>query len=198
MTTTNLGLIKPAAGSTGWSGAMNDNLDVIDAALPVGEVRLFAGSTPPSGWLACDGAVLDPSAFPALFSVIDTTFGGNGTTTFHLPDLRGRTPLGAGTGTGGGSSGNGAPTGGTALAPRSVGDWGGEEEHVLTAAELPEHGHAIVGGPASGTNGAPYYIQGGLGQTTQTAVYAPTANVGQDEAHQNMPPFVSLMFIIRT
>jgi microcystin-dependent protein len=99
---------------------------------PVGTITMFGGATPPGGWLLCDGSAISRSGFSALFSIISTTFGtGDGSSTFNVPNLKGRFALGAGQST--------AP-GNTNHAMASV---GGEETHVLTVAELATHAHTI-------------------------------------------------------
>lgn len=95
----------------------------------VGSIELMAGSAG-SGWLVCDGSAVSRTTYANLFAVIGTTFGaGDGSTTFNLPDLRGRVPVGSGTGTG--------------LTARSLGQTMGEETHTLTVTELPSHNHTI-------------------------------------------------------
>jgi microcystin-dependent protein len=97
----------------------------------VGEVSWFAGGVAklPSGWLACDGAVHDVNDFPELAELLGDTFGGNGTTTFGVPDLRGRAAIGEGDGPG--------------LTQRVLGDDGGAESVTLSAEQLPAHSHTI-------------------------------------------------------
>ena len=95
----------------------------------IGQIEIFAFGYPPSGWAQCSGQLLPINQNQALFSVLGTTFGGDGRTTFALPDLRSRVPMGQGAGPG--------------LTPRQVGEKGGEERHTLTIAETPLHTHAI-------------------------------------------------------
>jgi microcystin-dependent protein len=95
---------------------------------PPGAIMSYAGSTAPTGWLLCDGSAVSRTTYAALFTAISTTYGaGDGSTTFNLPDTRGRTVVGAGQGTG--------------LSNRLVGAVGGEETHQLTIAELASHTH---------------------------------------------------------
>ncbi|QKJ31114.1 phage tail protein [Mucilaginibacter mali] len=103
----------------------------------LGEIRMFAGSYAPQNWHYCDGSTLQISQYEALFTLLGTTYGGNGQTTFGLPDLRGRAPVHKGTGTG--------------LAPVVLGQMGGSETATLTAANLPPHAHVLtaVNAPAA-------------------------------------------------
>lgn len=93
----------------------------------IGEIRLFAGNFAPSGWFFCDGSLLPISEYDTLFYVIGTTYGGDGQSTFALPDLRGRVPIGMGQGTG--------------LTNHVLGEIGGQETITLTTANMPQHNH---------------------------------------------------------
>jgi microcystin-dependent protein len=93
----------------------------------LGEIKMFAGTFAPRGWAFCDGQLLSIAQNSALFSILGTTYGGDGITTFALPDLRGRAALHAGHGPG--------------LSSRELGEQGGEEETVLDVAQLPPHTH---------------------------------------------------------
>lgn len=97
----------------------------------IGEIRMFAGNFNPRTWLYCDGRTITIASNTALFSILSTIYGGNGTTTFCLPDLRGRTAVGAGTGIG--------------LSPYVLGQKGGVETTTMSALQMPIHSH-IVGG----------------------------------------------------
>jgi microcystin-dependent protein len=106
-----------------------------------GEIRMFAGNYAPEGWALCDGALLDVNQYQLLFALLGTTWGGNGTTTFAVPDFRGRIPIGQGTGTG--------------LSPRTFGQTGGTETVVLTEANLPAHNHLMPASTTPGTSNIP-------------------------------------------
>lgn len=93
----------------------------------IGEVRLFAGNFAPAGWAFCDGGLLPISENDALFALIGTTYGGDGQSTFAVPDLRGRVPIGIGQGTG--------------LSNRVIGEKAGQETMTLTTANMPSHSH---------------------------------------------------------
>jgi microcystin-dependent protein len=110
---------------------------------PVGMISPYAGSTPPTGWLLCDGAAVSRTTYASLFTITSTTYGvGDGTTTFNVPDLRGRVPMGAGTGTG--------------LTARTLGSTLGVESVTLTAAQsgTTAHGHAVSSSTTLGDAGA--------------------------------------------
>ena len=133
------------------------------SSLPTGALMPYAGATAPTGYLLCDGSSVSSTTYLALHAVISNTYGGTAYTgaaglNFNCPDLRGRLPMGAGTGTGQNASGTGAPSG-TAQTARTRGQWLGEETHLLTTAELASHTHDnTVGSSAGGSNS----ITGGM------------------------------------
>jgi microcystin-dependent protein len=96
----------------------------------LGEIRLFGFNFAPTGWALCNGQIMSIAQNTALFSLLGTTYGGNGQTTFALPDLQGRVPMAAGQGPG--------------LSPRDLGEEGGEENVTLLASEMPVHTHTAV------------------------------------------------------
>lgn len=169
--------------------------DTSGSLVPPGSLLMFAGSTAPTGYLVCDGSAISRTIYDVLFAAIGTTWGaGNGTTTFNLPDLRGRGPLGAGTGTG--------------LTARTLGASGGTETVTLTSAEMPSHTHTsnATGGQgnyglaiADGTNTADS-VDASLGELNLwTTPGALTINsTGGGGAHANMAPFAVVNFIIKT
>lgn len=155
----------------------------------VGQITMFAGNFAPRGWAFCDGQLLDVSQNDALFSLLGTTYGGDGRTTFGLPDLRGRTPIHYGSGPG--------------LTPRNLGARGGTERVTLTAPQLPPHNHPAIGAddaanavsPAGNTlanTGPPVYVPGGA----QPMALDTVSSVGGSQAHDNMMPFQAVYFII--
>ena len=119
------------SGGDGINLAANGQISVVQSEiLPAGSLMQFAGTNAPTGWLICDGSAISRSTYANLFAVIGTTYGaGNGSTTFNLPDMRGRTPIGVGQGSG--------------LTDRSLGDSDGEETHILTSSEMPAHNHTF-------------------------------------------------------
>lgn len=164
----------------------------------IGEVTMFAGNFAPRGWAFCDGQLLPISQYNALFSILGTIYGGDGRTTFALPDLRGRMPMGPGSGPG--------------LTPRREGQKGGSETHTLGIPEMPNHGHSptLYVESALGTTNAPPGRMIGVpsGDTKLFADVAPAdevalaadsikeANVGGNQAFDKMNPFLSIHFII--
>ncbi len=161
----------------------------------VGEVRMFSGNFAPLGWAFCNGAVLPISQNTALFSLLGINYGGDGHTTFALPNLQGAFPIHAG--------GSGA---GPGLSPRSVGETGGSETVTLTSAQLPTHGHgmeavsaATTGTPGSSVSLAP--TSNGSALYRAPDIYLNTAPSdmgasGGNGAHNNLPPYLTVSFII--
>lgn len=158
----------------------------------VGEIRMFAGNFAPRGWAFCDGQLLAVSQNDALFSLLGTIYGGDGRTTFGLPDLRGRIPIHAGDGPG--------------LSPRRLGSKAGTEKETLTVNQLPSHSHTFSAVNTSATETAPP-ANGALAQSVGYDLYVPAggftnmaaANVtsaGGSQSHSNLMPFLCVHFII--
>jgi microcystin-dependent protein len=155
----------------------------------IGEITMFGGNFAPRGWAFCDGQLLAISTNSALFSLLGTTYGGDGRTTFGLPDLRGRMPLHQGSGPG--------------LTRRNLGQRNGTENHTLSIPELPSHGHSIGVSSTVGnakTPGGNLLAQSNDGENNFTTVDADgemtTQNSGTGQGHNNMPPFLAVNFII--
>lgn len=155
----------------------------------IGDVIWSSRSAAPDRWLACDGAAISRTTYAALFAVIGTTYGaGNGTTTFNLPDVRGRSPVGGGQGAG--------------LTNRALGATGGAETHQMTESEMPLHGHPTriavqSAGTASSTTtgGALLNTTGATSYAAHTGAVSNTAGQqvggsGGGQAHNNMQPFI--------
>lgn len=156
----------------------------------VGEIRMFAGNFAPRGWAFCDGQLLAVSQNDALFSLLGTVYGGDGRTTFGLPDLRGRIPVHAGSGPG--------------LSPRRLGSKGGAENVTLTVNQLPSHTHTMQASSQAATDALP---QNKVVAQTDAAFYhvdPPFVDfasqgalaIGGSRAHTNVMPFLCLHFII--
>jgi microcystin-dependent protein len=148
-----------------------------------GEIRLFAGDFAPTGWARCDGALLAIADNTALFQLIGTTYGGDGQTTFALPDLRGRAMAGTGAGPG--------------LASYSLGESGGTETVTLTVGQMPGHGIPTSANPATGHRPTPTSsLAAGGAYAPLAAADTTLAPVGGNQPHENMPPFLAMTFII--
>lgn len=157
----------------------------------IGDIKMFAGNFAPRNWAFCQGQLLSIAQNSALFSILGTTYGGNGQTNFGLPDLRGRVPVGMGQGPG--------------LAPRQLGELAGSENHTLQASEMPNHSHAL----AANSNAATQRGPGGnfpAASDQRNSLYATTANTtmaatavgaaGGNTPHNNMQPYLGMNFII--
>jgi microcystin-dependent protein len=152
----------------------------------VGEIRMFAGNFAPAGWMFCEGQLLPISEYETLFNLIGTTYGGDGQSTFALPDLRGRLPM---------HFGNGF----------TLAETGGAETITLTVPQIPMHTHALIATPNAGDQGNP----GGnvVAQNTAVQLYiedVPNVNAGAQsigstggsQPHNNFQPYLCVDFII--
>ena len=160
----------------------------------IAEIKLFGGNFAPRGWAYCDGQLLSIASNQALFSILGTTYGGDGRTTFALPDLRGRAPIAPGTGPG--------------LTNHQLGQRGGTESSTLNVTNLPAHTHSMnasndtasVGSPASNSLGTA--ARGGtvlpyaLGAANQVAMGSTTGSAGGNIPFNNMQPYLALNYII--
>jgi microcystin-dependent protein len=163
----------------------------------LGQIQPLAFNFAPKNWAQCDGQLLSIAQNTALFSLLGTNFGGNGTTTFALPDLRGRVPLHFGS---------------LAGTNYVIGENGGEESVALTMTELPAHSHAFMGSSADSTarnpvagvalakvtgSGTPNSFYGPL-TTPQPLNPAAVGSYGQSGAHSNMQPYLAVNWCICT
>jgi microcystin-dependent protein len=217
------GVVAPSATLSTLS--LSGRLAPESGGVPTGVVSQYVGSTAPTGYLLCQGQAISRSTYSALYAIIGNTYGaGDNATTFNLPDLRGRIPMGSGTGAGDGASGTGLPSG-TALTARSAGQWGGKETHTLSTTEMPAHshtqdphshsagdnGHSHGGVPSLGTvsvpQGAYYGVLGSYGEkntnTGYASVYVNNAtatnqNTGGSGSHNNIQPYLVTNYIIKT
>jgi microcystin-dependent protein len=156
----------------------------------LGEIKIVPFSFAPRGWALANGQILPIQQNQALFSLLGTTYGGNGVTTFALPDLRGRTPMHFGTG----------PSGNVSLGERA-----GEEAHTLTVSEMPPHGHGLAAVNANATSGVgpggnafanapikPYRT----GATQAVGLASSTFAAGGSQPHSNLQPYLVLNFVV--
>lgn len=162
----------------------------------IGEIRMFAGNFAPRNWATCDGQTLPISQNTALFSILGTTYGGDGRTTFALPDLRGRAPIHYGRGNG--------------LTPRDIGEAGGSDSVTLTQAQMPSHNHTLnaavdpgdVKAPgenvslARSTGGLVYGTEPGTNLVELSSSSLTPSNPGAPQPHNNLQPSLALTFII--
>lgn len=159
----------------------------------LGSIYMFGFGFAPRGWATCDGQILPISPNTALFSLLGTTYGGNGQTTFALPDLRGRVPIHQGQGPG--------------LSPYSLGQVSGSETVTLTIAEMPAHNHGVRANSAAGDSGAPENaIFANSGATDREYLTSGVANVsmspqiitptGGSQPHPNLQPYLTINFCI--
>ena len=157
----------------------------------VGEIRMFAGNFAPRGWAFCDGQLLAVSQNDALFSLLGTIYGGDGRTTFGLPDMRGRIPIHAGNGPG--------------LSPRRLGAKAGTEKVTLTVNQMPSHTHGLAATTAVGVDNHPAdKLTGELPSTDLYVEADPSVDmatsavtsVGGSRSHSNLMPYLCVHFII--
>lgn len=161
----------------------------------LGEIRMFAGNFAPQGWAMCNGQILPIAQNSALFAILGTTYGGNGQTTFALPDLRGRVSLHQGAGPG--------------LTPYTLGESSGVENVTLLPGQMPAHAHSFAppvsnaaGAAADPTNNFPAAGDANTGpfnySTTSTGAGGAgvTGTQGGSQPHSNIQPFLCVTFII--
>ena len=152
----------------------------------VGEIRIFAGNFAPAGWMFCEGQLLPISENETLFNLIGTTYGGDGQSTFALPDLRGRIPIHMGTGF-------------------ILAETGGAEEITLTVSQIPAHSHPLLGSSNNALSAGP--ATNVLAGPTSLDAYRPVppnvtmspqciGGVGGSQPHTNFQPYLCLNFII--
>ena len=149
------------------------------------EIRLMSFGFPPKGWALCDGQLLPINQNQALFSLLGTTYGGDGRVNFGLPDLRGRVPIHMGSG-------------------HTLGERGGEQAHTISIAELPSHIHVANATSTAANTNTPTNstllgtIANGYTAPANLVALAPTeiGNTGGSQAHENMQPYLTLNFSI--
>jgi microcystin-dependent protein len=160
----------------------------------VGEIRMFGFSRVPSGWLACDGSILQISQFDTLYTLLGTTYGGNGTTNFALPDLRGRIPIHQGAGQG--------------LTPRVLGQIAGTEQVTLQGNQIPPHTHLLTVSTqpananipgtavtlATGATNDQLYFTPPTGGVQEIMSPSTCQNTGTNGSHDNCAPTLTVSF----
>jgi microcystin-dependent protein len=161
----------------------------------IAEIRMYGFNFPPRGGAFCSGQIFAIAQNTALFSLLGTTYGGNGTTNFGLPNLQGRTPIGQGNGPG--------------LTPRVLGEVGGSQTVTLLSTEMPVHTHTPQAVSTAGTSNSPtnalwaasgvgrtpppYYVAGAVATTMNAAA---VSAAGNNQPHENMQPYQTLNFVI--
>lgn len=156
----------------------------------VGEIRMFGGNFAPAGWAFCSGQLMPISENDTLFTLIGTTYGGDGQQTFGLPDLQGRLPMHMGSGAG--------------LSTRVIGENGGVETVTLTTQQIPIHNHAPLAVAGNGNQATP---QNGVWAGAAASSYSSSApnlamnpslvgGAGGSQPHENLMPYLAISFII--
>ena len=173
---------------------LNSSLNNI---VPAGMIVMYGGSTAPSGWLICDGRAVSRTTYSRLFSAIGTTYGaGDGSSTFNLPNFKGRVPVGLDT---------------SQTEFNSLNKRGGEKTHTLTINETPNHSHYTVGAGVTANTGnvdsnhpiATYAINAAsdlpysFRNSTGNAISGKTSNVGGGQAHNILQPYITVNYIIK-
>lgn len=162
----------------------------------IGEIRMFGGNFAPRGWALCQGQLLGIAQNSALFAILGTSFGGNGTTNFGLPDLQGRVPMNWGQGVG--------------LASRTLGEQGGSETVILQTQQMPAHNHMMMVADAAGDQPSPSGnfiaqtiggdgspLNGFTGSGANSTMNPSSISVtGNSQPHGNMQPYLAVTFII--
>jgi len=180
------------------------------ASTLVGEIKAYAGSSTPTGWLLCYGQAVSRAIYAALFAVVSTTYGtGDGSTTFNVPDLRGRSLFGLDNMGGSAANRLTGSLSGSITAPTTLGNAGGEEGHTSTLAETAVHNHGVTdpghshtytypGTAAAGSLSGYFYA---LNPSTASTGISTTGitinNAGSGNAHNNIPPGMVLNFLIK-
>ena len=154
-------------------------INMIKKSYPAGSISMYAGSTAPTGYLLCDGSAVSRTTYADLFTAIGTTYGtGDGSTTFNLPNLKGKVAVGL----------NSADT-----SFDTLGETGGAKTHTLTTTEMPSHTHiqALGGNLSTVANVPGGYVVGNANTSTTQAT-------GGGGSHNNLQPYIVLNYIIKT
>jgi microcystin-dependent protein len=156
----------------------------------LGQIMIVSYDFAPKGWALCQGQILPINQNTALFSLLGTTFGGDGRTTFALPDLRGRVPIGAGQGPG--------------LQLYDLGGSGGEEQVTLTLSQIPNHSHVPIGAASVANTGSPSGAHWAMPRALLYSSSAPAVamstgvlgNMGGGQPHDNLKPYLAMNYVI--
>ena len=156
----------------------------------IGQIMIVSFNFAPKGWAFCDGQILPISPNAALFALLGTYYGGDGTQTFALPDLRGRVPIGMGQGTG--------------LSSRPLGQAGGEEQVTLDITQIPSHTHVPMGAASVANSGSPAGNYWAMPRVLLYSAGTPDApmnaaalgSTGGSQPHENRKPFLVLNYVI--
>lgn len=180
----NLYIYYADADSSQWVQATSVVANAESNPVPAGSIMAWASASTPQNWLVCDGSAVARAAYPALFAAIGTTYGlGDNATTFNLPDLRGRVPVGLS----------------SDAEFNTLGETGGAKTHTLTTAEMPSHNHDnLIWNPGytAGVYNA-YRMSAVDNVYTNGAVLGQTANKGGGGAHNNLQPYITIIYIIK-
>ncbi|MCX6180641.1 MAG: tail fiber protein [Bacteroidetes bacterium] len=169
-----------------------------------GEIKTYAGNYAPENWHICDGSLLSVNDYSALFTLIGTTYGGDGVNTFAIPNLSGRAPINAGQGSG--------------LSPYSIGQTAGQETVVVNTSQLPPHNHTVLAGTTNANTNVPtnnylavvvdsstaatplgFYLPGSATDFKKSTLDPSSVSaVGGGQAHNNLMPFTALTYMICT
>jgi microcystin-dependent protein len=183
------GTIESTSGGVKFPDGTTQTTAASGNAIPAGSVMDYAGATAPSGWLLCAGQAVSRSTYADLFTAISTTYGvGDGSTTFNLPDLRGRVAVGKDDMNG--TAANRITSGGSGITGTTLGAAGGTQTHTLTTSEMPAHTHGGVLTSSGGTAS----MFGSCGSSSSGS----TGSTGGGGAHQNTQPSMILNKIIKT
>jgi microcystin-dependent protein len=172
------GTLTPEEVTDYWRGVLLSQIHNLGFPMPIGSIILWSGDNAPDGWLLCDGAEELRVDWPELFALIGVSFGSASGDTFTLPNLLGRFPLGV----------SGAHAKATT---------GGTETHTLTTAQIPVHNHAPGGGDLNFINQVASGGGSGLSAGSILRARPTTGDAGGGGSHNNMPPYLSLFYIIK-
>ena len=172
------GAVPPDEIATAMLHMVDDYLESTGDCVPVGSILMYGGETAPEGWLQCSGQEVAIADYPCLYAVLGDVWGAASPGYFRVPDMRGRVPIGYGAGPG--------------LTPRSFAEMGGEERHTLSEGEMPIHAHSCHSHSLEVMTGELVVPAAGIPIPGTLTGYA-----GSSLSHENMQPFVTVVFIIR-